>query len=94
MAPTCVPSGYHQSLRDQFYLKGNCRSHKRRQTNDTFSTGTGLERVGITGHVRGLWMLGSPTKIRNKKDRRGSPVASPMPKSVFSGGRKDQLLRE
>ena len=24
----------------------------------------------------------------------GSPVASPMPKSVLSGGREDQLLRE
>ena len=36
----------------------------------------------------------SPVKIRNKKDRRGSPVAFPMPKSVLSGGREDQLPRE
>ena len=33
-------------------------------------------------------------KIRNKKDWRGSPVASPMPKSVLSSGREDQLLKE
>ena len=39
-------------------------------------------------------MPGSPAKTRNKKDRRGSPVASPMPKSVLSSGRKDQLLRK
>ena len=35
----------------------------------------------------------SSTKIRNKKDRRGLPVASPMPKSVLSKGRENQLLR-
>ena len=29
-----------------------------------------------------------------KKIGKGSPVASPMPKSVLSGGREDQLLRE
>ena len=41
-------------------------------------------------------MLGSSAKTRNKKDRLGggSPVASPMPKSVLSGGREDRLLRE
>ena len=38
-------------------------------------------------------MSGSSTKIR-KKDRRGSLVASPMPKSALSGGREDRLLRE
>ena len=39
-------------------------------------------------------MSGFFVKIRNKKDWRGSPVASPMPKSVLSGGRENQLLRE
>ena len=61
---------------------------------DSFSTETGLELSGIAGSVRCLWMLGSSVKIRNKKDWRGSPVASPMPKSALSGGReKDILLR-
>ena len=39
-------------------------------------------------------MSSSSSKIRNRKDWRGSPVASPMPKSVISGGIEDQLLRE
>ena len=33
-------------------------------------------------------------KKETKRIGGGSPVASPMPKSVFSGGREDQLLRE
>ena len=33
-------------------------------------------------------------KQETKKDARGSPVASPMPKSVISGGRDNQLLME
>ena len=36
-----------------------------------FSTGTGLERVGIAGPVHWIWALDSSTKTRNKKDRRG-----------------------
>ena len=61
---------------------------------DAFSIETGLELGEIAGPVRCLWMLGSSAKIRNKKDWRGSLVASLMPKSVLSGGReKDQLLR-
>ena len=60
---------------------------------DVFSTETGLELSGIAGPVRCLRISGSSAKIRNKKDRRGSPVAPPMPKSVPSGGREeDQLL--
>ena len=51
MAPACVSSQYHQSLSNQFYLQKNCRSHIRRQTDDVFSTGTGLERVRIAGSV-------------------------------------------
>ena len=56
---------------------------------DAFSTGTRLERAGIAGPVRCLWMLGSSAKIRNKKDWWGSLVASLMPKSVLSSGRED-----
>ena len=33
-------------------------------------------------------------KQETKRIGGGSPVASPMPKSVPSGGREDQLLRE
>ena len=33
-------------------------------------------------------------KQETKRIGRGSPVASPMPKSVLSGGRGDQLLRQ
>ena len=61
---------------------------------DAFSTETGLKLGRIVGPVCCLWMSSSSTKIRNKKDWWGSPVASPMPKSVPSGGREeDQLLR-
>ena len=61
---------------------------------DVFSTETGIERAGIARPVRWLWTSGSSAKIRNKNDRRGSPVASLMPKSVLSSGREDQLLKE
>ena len=33
-------------------------------------------------------------KQETKRIDRGSPVASPMPKSILSSGREDQLLRE
>ena len=33
-------------------------------------------------------------KQETKRISGGSPVASPMPKSVLSAGREDQLLRE
>ena len=80
VTPACVPSGYHQSLRDRFYL---C-SHRRRQIDDAFSTGTRLEHAGITILVRCLLTLGSSAKKRNKRFGEGSPVASPMPKSVLA----------
>ena len=55
-----------------------------------FSTGTGLERVGVVGPKLGLllgWATGSrafsSTNTRKKKRPAGaSPVATPMPKSV------------
>ena len=40
-------------------------------TDDAFSTGTRLERVGIAGPVRWLKALHSPKKTRNEKDRLG-----------------------
>ena len=61
---------------------------------DVFSIETGLERAGIARSVRWLWTSGSSSKIRNKNDQCGSPVASPMPKSVLSSGRENQLLKE
>ena len=33
-------------------------------------------------------------KQETKRIGGGSPVAAPMPKSILSGGREDQLLRE
>ena len=33
-------------------------------------------------------------KQETKRIGGGSPIAAPMPKSVLSGGREDQLLRE
>ena len=44
---------------------------RRRQTDDAFSTGTGLELARIARPIRCLWMLGSSAKTRYKKDRRG-----------------------
>ena len=47
---------------------------------DAFSTGTGLEHAGLLG-----WSTDSV---------RWNPLQNPMPKSVLSEGREDQLLRE
>ena len=52
MAPAHISSLYHQSLSNQFYLQKNCHSHRRRQTDDAFSTETGLELAGIARSVR------------------------------------------
>ena len=46
-------------------------SHRRRQLMMPFSTGTGLDRVGIAGPAHCPWTLHSPAKTRNEKDRRG-----------------------
>ena len=61
---------------------------------DAFLTETGLECTGIVGPTGCLWTLGFSAKTRNKRIGGGSPVASPMPKSVLYGGREDQLLRD
>ena len=47
-----------------------------------------LGRSAFYGHWTPL------QKQETKRTGGGSPVASPMPKSVPSGGREDQLLRE
>ena len=52
---------------------------------------TVLELLGRSA-VSGRW-----APLQKKETKRiggGSPVASPMPKSVLSSGREDQLLRE
>ena len=46
-------------------------SHRRRLLMMPFSTGTGLERVGIAGPIRWLWTLDSSAKTINKEDQRG-----------------------
>ena len=53
-----------------------------------FSTGTGLEHVGIVGPVRWLWTLDSSAKQETKRIGEGSLVVYPMPKSVLSFGKK------
>ena len=47
---------------------------------NAFSIGTEFKRVGFAGPVRRLRTSDTSAKTRNKKDGRGSPVASPMPK--------------
>ena len=63
-------------------------------TDDAFSTGTGLEHVGIAGRSAVSGRRASLQKRETKRIGGGSPVPSPMPKSVLYGGREDQLLRE
>ena len=65
-----------------------------------FSTGIGLEHVGIVGPELELSLSQSDgsghwTPLQKQETKRigmGSPVTSPMPKSI-SDERKDQLLR-
>ena len=67
-----------------------------------FSIGTGLERVGIAGPELELSLgrsagSGRWTPLQKQETKRiggGLPIAVPMLKSVFSCGRKYQLLRE
>ena len=66
-----------------------------------FSTGTGLERVGIAmpelklplGRSVGSGRWTPLQKQETKMIGGGSPVATPMPKSVLFCGREYQLLR-
>ena len=50
----------------------NCRSHGWRQTDDTFSTETGLEQAGLAGSVHRFWMSGSSAKTINIKGSAGA----------------------
>ena len=67
-----------------------------------FSTGIGLESVGIAGPELELSLgrstgSGCWTPLQKQEIKRiggGSPVAVGMPKSVLSRGREYQLLRE
>ena len=59
----------------------NYCSHRRRQTDDAFSIGTGLERAGLAGLVCRFWTSGSSAKIRNRK---GSAGARPLPLRCLS----------
>ena len=59
-----------------------------------FQPELGLSVMDLLGRSAdsGRW-----TPLQKQETKRiggGSPVASPMPKSVLSGGREDQLLRE
>ena len=47
-----ILSRYHQSLSNQFYLQKNCRSYRRGQIDNAFSTETRLELGGIAELVR------------------------------------------
>ena len=87
--------------RSAFFVR-NCRSHRRRQLMMPFSTGTGLERVGIVGPELGQ-PLGQSTSSRcyvslqkqeTRGDWRGSPVVTPMPKLVLSCGEKRLICLE
>ena len=68
----------------------------------SFSTGTGLERVGIAGPELELSLRRSAgsgrwTPLQKQETKRiggGSPFAASMPKLVLSCGREYQLLRE
>ena len=81
------------SERSALFVKELC-SHRRRQTDDDFSTGTRLKRAGIAGRSVDSVRWTPLQKQETKRIGGGSPVASLMPKSVLSGGRKYQLLRE
>ena len=59
-----------------------------------FQPELGLSVLDLLGRSAdsGRW-----TPLQKQETKRiggGSPIASPMPKSVLSGGREDQLLRE
>ena len=61
---------------------------------DVFSIETGLERAGILGRSAVSGRYAPLQKQETKRISGGLPVASPMPKSILSGGREDRLLRE
>ena len=64
------------------------------EDDDAFSIGTGLERAELLGRSADSVRWTPLQKQETKRIGGGSPVASPMPKSVLSWGKEDQPLRE
>ena len=59
-----------------------------------FQPELGLSMLDLLGQFADSVGWTSLQKQETKRVGGGSPVAFPMPKSVLSGGREDQLLRE
>ena len=59
-----------------------------------FQSELGRSVLELLGRSADSGCLAPLRKQETKRIDGGSPVASPMPKSAFSGGREDQLLRE
>ena len=59
-----------------------------------FQLELGLSLLDLLGRSVDFGRWTPLQKGETKRIGGGSPVASPMPKSVLSGGREDQLLRE
>ena len=59
-----------------------------------FQSELGLNVLDLVGRSADSECWTPLQKQETKKIDGGSSVASPMPKSVLSGGREDQLLRE
>ena len=61
---------------------------------DVFQPELGWNVLELLGRSADFECRAPLQKQETKRIGRGSPIASPMPKSVISGGREDQLLRE
>ena len=59
-----------------------------------FQPELGLSVLDLQGWSANFVRWTSLQKQETKRIGGGSPVTSPMPKLVLSGGREDQLLRE
>ena len=59
-----------------------------------FQSELGLSVLDLLGRSADSVRWTPLQKQETKRIAGGSPVAFPMPKSVLSGGREDQLLRE
>ena len=82
MTPAHVSGRYHQSLRIQFYLQRNNRSHIWHQTDGAFSIYSRLDRLGVAGPTcwaESLYNL-QPT-LKGWSDK-GASAGSLMPKSL------------
>ena len=61
---------------------------------DVFQLELGLSVLELSSRSTDSGCWAPLQKQETKRIDGGSPVASPMPKSVLSSGREDQLLRE